>query len=201
MSKEFNRRELIGRAAGIGFGVTSVLKGQAAVAQATAKAASNNFPQAPNLKTELRELAPNVFAYIQGGGPGSLNAGVSNAGLIVADNHVMVIDSLGAPLHAKAFLAAIQKTAPNKPIRLNPDHPSSRRPHLGFAFLSADCRVLCHPDCRGTMLETPVPSPVWEKREGWAEGGEPRGIFRAANNDVHRHDHVLLFQDAGATDF
>src|SRR5205823_5963453 len=27
------------------------------------------FPQVPSWKTELRELAPNVYAYIQGGGP------------------------------------------------------------------------------------------------------------------------------------
>jgi glyoxylase-like metal-dependent hydrolase (beta-lactamase superfamily II) len=26
------------------------------------------------------------------------------------------------------------------------------------------------------MLATPIPSPIWEKRDGWAEGGEPRKI-------------------------
>jgi cyclase len=35
---------------------------------------------------------------------------------------------------------------------------------------------LSHPYCREAMLATPIPSPVWEKRDGWAEGGEPRKI-------------------------
>jgi hypothetical protein len=32
----------------------------------------------------MRQLAQNVFAYIQAGGPGMMNQGVSNGGLIVA---------------------------------------------------------------------------------------------------------------------
>jgi len=46
-----------------------------------------------------------------------LNQGVSNAGMIVGDDHVMAIDSLGVPLESKAFLAAIQETSRGNPIR------------------------------------------------------------------------------------
>src|SRR5690242_20921549 len=42
-----------------------------------------NFPQVPTWNTELRELAPNVYAYVQAGGPGRDNVSISNAGLIV----------------------------------------------------------------------------------------------------------------------
>jgi len=45
----------------------------------------------PSWKTELKEVAPNVFAYIQGGGPGIDNHSVSNAGLINGDESSMVI--------------------------------------------------------------------------------------------------------------
>lgn len=54
-------------------------------------------------------LAPNVHAYIQGGGPGMMNQGASNAGLVVGDDHIMALDSLGAPLHAKNFIAATRQ--------------------------------------------------------------------------------------------
>ena len=51
----------------------------------------------PSWKTELRQLAPNVYAYVPGGGPGMMNQGVSNAGLIVGNDHIMALDSFGAP--------------------------------------------------------------------------------------------------------
>ena len=54
-----------------------------------------------NWPTDFPQLAPGVFAYIQAGGPGVPSVSVSNAGLIVEDDHTLVIDTLGAPIHAK----------------------------------------------------------------------------------------------------
>ena len=63
------------------------------------------FSRPPTWETQLKEVAPNVYAYIQAGGPGRDNASVANAGIIVGDSGVAVIDTLTAPLHAQAFIA------------------------------------------------------------------------------------------------
>src|SRR3984893_14361391 len=170
---QLTRREAVGRVVWAGLGGTSVLVGgdgvpfpwaQAGLAAASPPSPDERFPKVPSWKTELRQLAPNVYAYIQAGGPGSLNQGVSNGGLIVGEDHVMVIDSLGAPLQSKAFLAAIKKTAPNKPIRrvLITHHHGD---HIWGLPFFPPTEILSHPYCRGAMLETPIPSPVWEKSE------------------------------------
>src|SRR5712691_9675509 len=93
MTKSMNRRDLMKTAASVGLGFASVVRLQAQ--------APDNIP---TWKRELRQLAPNVYAYMLGGGPGQLAQGVSNAGLIVAEDHLTALDSTGAPIHAKGFL-------------------------------------------------------------------------------------------------
>jgi glyoxylase-like metal-dependent hydrolase (beta-lactamase superfamily II) len=40
----------------------------------------------------------------------------------------------------------------------------------------SDMEIVCHEYCRKEMLAMTLPSPTWEKRAGWAEGGEPRKV-------------------------
>src|SRR3982751_6778522 len=108
-----SRRDALHFGFGAGVAALSAL-GSAATVDAAGQASAAPppppnplFPQVPSWNTELRELAPNVYAYIQGGGPGRDNVSVSNAGVIVGDDGLMVIDTLTAPLHAKRFIGAI----------------------------------------------------------------------------------------------
>ena len=154
------RREAI-RLAGAGLGFAAIVRGQNRV---------------PTWKTEMRQLAPNVYAYIQGGGPGQMNQGVSNGGIVVGENNVLLIDSLGAPIHAKNFIAAIRQVAPNKPMsRIVISHHHGDH-IMGLPFFPQPVEIVCHEYCRQEMLATKFPSPTWEKRENWSEGGEPRVI-------------------------
>lgn len=104
-----------------------------------------------------------------------MNQGVSNAGIVVGDDSILVIDSLGAPMHAKNFISEIRKAEPNKRMgRMLITHHHGD--HIfGLPSFPA-MEIVSHQYCRQAMLELALPGPTWEKREGWAEGGEPRRI-------------------------
>jgi cyclase len=134
-----------------------------------------NFPQVPTWNTELRELAPNVYAYIQAGGPARDNVSVSNAGLIVGDNGVMVVDALAAPMHTRAFVAAIRKVS-DRPFRhlINTHHHSD---HVNGNQYISGAEIIGHPYCREEVLKM-VPGPAkWPKRDGWSDGTDDRVIL------------------------
>ena len=121
----------------------------------------------PSWKTELKEVAPNVFAYIQGGGPGIDNHSVSNAGLINGDDSSMVIDALTAPVLTKAFIAAMKRINP-KPFRhlVNTHHhPDHVRGNCFFLPIE----IVAHEKCREAVLEAGLTFPM---REDWKEGIE-----------------------------
>src|SRR5262249_14187663 len=111
MDTPMTRRE-VGRllaGGGASFRLSSPRNGAAQTPAPPNPQPNPNFPRVPSWETELREIAPGVYAYIQAGGPGRDNVSVSDAGMIVGDDGVMVIDATTAPMHAKAFIAAIRR--------------------------------------------------------------------------------------------
>src|ERR1700677_4483899 len=90
---KLTRREAIGRVALTSVGIASVLSGAGELAKLAAQGAAPvdpvpppapdpNFPPAPQWGRELHQLAPNVYAYTQGGGPGIPSQGVSHPAMI-----------------------------------------------------------------------------------------------------------------------
>src|SRR6478672_4920715 len=63
------------------------------------------YPLPPTWNRELKQLAPNVYAYTQGGGPDMSGPGVSNAGVIVGPDYMLAIDALQGPIPAKDFIS------------------------------------------------------------------------------------------------
>lgn len=134
-----------------------------------------NFPQVPTWNNELRQLAPNVYAYIQAGGPGRDNVSVSDGGIIVGDDGVMVIDALAAPMHAQRFIDAIRRVT-DKPFRhlINTHHHSD---HVNGNQYFAPVEIIGHPYCRDEVLKMVAGPAKWTKRDGWADGSEDRVIL------------------------
>jgi cyclase len=173
------RREAIKAGAASGLGALTILgrlDRAAAWAQGAAppRPANPSFPQVPTWNTELREFAPGVFAYIQAGGPGRDNVSISNAGVIVGDDGVMVIDTLTAPMHASNMIAAIRNVT-DKPFRhvINTHHHGD---HVNGNQYFMPAEVVAHPHCRDEVVKM-VPGPqFWPRRDGWATGTEPRRI-------------------------
>lgn len=142
------------------------------------------FPLPPTWDTEFRELAPGVYAYIQAGGPGRNNVAVSDAGVIVGDDGVMVIDSLMAPMHAKAMVAAIRKVT-DKPFRhlINTHHHGD---HVYGNQYITGAEIIGHSYCREEVLKE-VPGPAtWPKQQGWADGTEERKILPPTTTIEHK---------------
>jgi cyclase len=179
------RREAIGHVASAGLGFAAALHG-AGVSSAGAQAppipaatpprGDPRFPTAPSWNAEFRKLGADVFAFIQAGGPGVVAQGVSNAGVIVGDDHVMVIDATGAPFHAKALIAAAVQAAPGKPIRrlINTHHHGD---HVNGNQFFGPVEICSHTYCRQEVLKAVSGTPAkWDKRDGWADGTEDRKL-------------------------
>ena len=171
-----SRREAIGRVAGAGFGIVSVLRAteDAGVASAAgqqrpaAPATSRFAPMSiPSWNTELKQLAPNVYAYTQGGGPGVPSSAISNGACIVGPDHWMAIDAFAAPPHAKAFLAAANKAAGKPCGRLVNTHHHADHTTGNCFFLPAE--IVASDFCRQAVIKGGI-SDLRGRPESWKVG-------------------------------
>src|SRR4030095_3134896 len=79
-SDRYTRREAMKLAGLLGFGAG--LPEQVEGRTAQVNRVSSSVPGIPSWPTEIRRLAPDVYAYTQAGGPGIDNASLSNAGVL-----------------------------------------------------------------------------------------------------------------------
>ena len=181
---DLSRRQAIRRVARVGVGAFAMLKSQVGMTHAAQLGGAQPIPPDPDptfatpptWDTELTELAPSVYAYIQAGGPGRNNAGVATAGVIVGDEGVMVIDTLAGPIHTRALIAAVRGVT-DKPFRhvVNTHHHSD---HINGNQYFAGAEITSHPYCRDEVVKVAhAGGPAsWPKRDGHADGTEPRRI-------------------------
>lgn len=119
-------------------------------------------------KTEWRELAPGVFAFVRDGGPGFDNGQRSNAGLVIGPDDCLLIDTLGPPIHAKELQAAVRRTT-NKPVR-RIVHTHFHRDHTNGDYLWDKAEVVTTPVGRTLLIDQGIPAHPYDNRPDWQAG-------------------------------
>jgi glyoxylase-like metal-dependent hydrolase (beta-lactamase superfamily II) len=108
-------------------------------------------PILPGGDLPIRELAPGVYAVVGDTGRGV--EGRPNAGFVVTEEGVVVIDALASPRQGEQLLRAIGQVT-DQPVRwlvLTHHHPDH---HFGAVVLrKAGARVIAHPDKRVLAAE------------------------------------------------
>jgi cyclase len=178
------RREAIQMGAGTLLGAAGVLAGAGELASLAAQgnvqptpppATDSRYPMPPAWNRELRQLAPNVYAYMQGGGPGISAAGVSNTGMIAGADALMAIDAAQGPIPAKAFIAAAKQATGKDFSRLINTHHHGDHVNGNQFFTHAE--ILSHPYCRTECVKAAATTPkMWTPTPGVADGTEERKL-------------------------
>jgi len=109
--------------------------------------------QAPPWSTGLREVAPNTYAYLQHDG----TWGISNAGFLVGEEGLLVIDATMVATMARSFIEEIRRVS-DQPFRhlINThSHPD----HTGGNRLFAGAEIISHRACREEMERQQAPRP------------------------------------------
>lgn len=112
----------------------------------------------PSWHTGLREVAPDTYAYLQHDG----SWGISNAGFMVGDEGLLVIDATMVASMAQAFIEQIRRVS-DRPFRhlINThSHPD----HTGGNRLFAGAEIVSHRICREEMQRQAAPRASGEPR-------------------------------------
>jgi cyclase len=150
------RQALAFGVAGAGVGIASMLGGTSAWAQRPAAfppPSDPNFGGSPSWVSELKEVGPNCYAYIQGNGPPHNGGGISNAGFAVGDDGIFVFDTLNGPADARPFLDAIRDVS-DKPIeRIAYTHHHGDHTNGAQVFMGPGVEVVSSEYCRNRLLQ------------------------------------------------
>jgi cyclase len=199
-----SRREAVTRLMAAGLGMASLLHGNIASAQVGAPSVVTppkdpKFPLPASWNTELIKLRPNVYAYVQAGGVGrGSGAGVSNAGVIVGEDHLLLIDTLGEPMLVDALKTAIRNRIGNKPVgRVIDTHQHGD--HVGGNQFFMPVEIVGHPFCRDTVAKMAAdlpPGAKFDRKEGWANGTEEKKLIAPtatiANRQTYHYNKIAV---------
>jgi cyclase len=122
----------------------------------------------PSWPTELRRLAPGVYAYTQASGPGVDNASLSNAGLIAGPEGLLAIDTLGPPIHAKAFKSAAETVTGKRFHRVINTH--HHRDHTNGNCFFTPVEIVSSEYTRQATIADGIPATPYDNRPQWQAG-------------------------------
>ena len=101
---------------------------------------------ATDIRSELKMLTPNVYAFLQREAPGQSNLSVSNFGIVVGPRSLLAIDAGGGPQHARNFIAAAKPLGkPFDRVVITHEHPD----HIvGLTQFPADIEIVAQEETR-----------------------------------------------------
>ena len=145
----------------------------------------------PSWKSGLQEIAPNVFAYIHS----QPTADLSNSGLIIGDDGVMVVDAMMVGSMIRPYLEEIRRVT-NKPIKyvVNTHHHVDHA--LGNNFYQL-AEVVSHRRCREDLITRAADLEPYKQRwpqyaEDWEKVQLAPGNITYENKlTIHLGDRVV----------
>ena len=182
------------RRALFGAGAALVL---ANTAQAQGSPLGNGGP-ATVINSELKQLAPNVYAFLQREAKGQSNLSVSNFGCVVGPRSMLAIDAGGGPQHARNFIAATQKLGkPFDRIVITHEHPD----HIvGLPQFPPGLEIVAQEETRAQMVKMGKPGtpPYWATNPAW---GRPGDVNQVILPTTTFHDRMSVWYGDIQADF
>lgn len=153
---------------------------------------------ATEIRSELREVAPDVYAFLLREAPGQSNFSVSNFGLVVGPKSLLAIDAGGGPQHARDFIAATRRFGkPFDRVVITHEHPD----HIvGLSQFPEGIEVVAHEGARAQMtrMRTPATPGYWSTNPAW---GRPDDVNRLILPTVTYHDRMSVYYGHIQVDF
>jgi glyoxylase-like metal-dependent hydrolase (beta-lactamase superfamily II) len=144
----------------------------------------------PQWETALKEIAPDVYAYIQAKGSWFW----SNAGLIVGKDHAIVVDSLATVSLTQNFIKEIRRVT-DKPIRflVNTHHHGD---HIWGNHLFEHPVSICHAACwqeirRTDMYDPNILNLIWPEFDFRGIQVTPPTVTFDRNLTLHLDDREI----------
>ncbi len=142
------------------------------------------------IHSELAQLTPSVYAFLQREAPGQSNFSVSNFGLIVGPASLLAIDAGGGPQHARNFIAAAHRFGKAfDRVIITHEHFD----HIaGLTQFPAGIEIIAQEETRARMLQLgnpPTPA-YWSTNPAW---GRPGDVNRVVLPTVTFHDRMSLW--------
>jgi cyclase len=142
------------------------------------------------IHSELKRLAPTVYAFLQREAPGQSNLSISNFGIVAGPRTLLAIDAGGGPQHARNFIAAARPLGkPFDRVVITHEHPD----HIvGLTQFPPDIEIVSQEETRAQMVKmgTPPTPAYWATNPAW---GRPGDLNKVILPTVTFKDRLTLY--------
>src|SRR6185437_7090391 len=129
------------------------------------------------IHSELKMLAPTVYAFLQREAPGQSNLSISNFGIVAGPRSLLAIDAGGGPQHARNFIVAAQPLSkPFDRVVITHEHPD----HIvGLTQFSTEIEIVSQETTRAQMVKmgTPPTPAYWATNPAWGRAGDVNKVI------------------------